>query len=84
MNFDKFKNVLDKYNSWPSDYTFRFIIPFTELKELERILGNEEIASKPSKNGNYLSVVFTQKMTSPDKVIEVYKAVSLIKGIISL
>ena len=84
MNFYKFKNVLDKNNSWPSDYTFRFIIPFTELKELERILGNEEIASKPSKKGNYLSVVFTQKMTSPDKVIEVYKAVSPIKGIISL
>ena len=84
MNFDKFKEALDKNYSWPTEYPYKFIIPFTELNELERILGKEGMSTKTSKNGKYLSVSYTKNVNSSDEVIKIYKDVSHIKGIISL
>lgn len=84
MNFDKFKEALDTSYSWPTEYLYKFIIPFTELKELERILGKEGMTTKTSENGKYLSVTFTMEVNSSDEVIKIYKDVSHIKGIISL
>lgn len=84
MNLDKFKKLLNDNQSWPSQYTFRFIIPFTELSELERILGKEGLNTKPSKNGNYISVISVKMIKSTDEVIKYYEDVSLIKGIISI
>lgn len=84
MNLDKFRRILDNNHSWPSEYTFRFIIPFTELRELERILGIEGMKVNPSKNGNYLSVVSIKVIKSTEEVIKYYQDVSQIKGIISI
>ena len=84
MDFNKFKHLLDKSYSWPSEYIFRFIIPFTELSELERILGKDGMDFNSSQNGKYLSVVIKTEMSSSDEVIGVYKKVSHVKGIISL
>ena len=84
MNFDKFKEALDKNYCWPTEYPYKFIIPFTELNELERIIGKEGMITTPSKNGKYLSVSYTKKVNSSDEVIKIYKDVSHIKGIISL
>ncbi len=84
MDKTKFKDLLNKNYTWPCIYIFRFVIPFTELSELERILPKEGMKFKPSKMGNYISVVIKMTMNSADEVIEIYKKVSHIKGIISL
>jgi uncharacterized protein len=84
MNLDKFKEILENNHSWPGEYIFRFIIPFTEQSELERILGREGMSIKPSKNGNYLSVILIKNMNSAEEVISYYQDVSQIKGIISI
>jgi putative lipoic acid-binding regulatory protein len=84
MDFNKFKILLDENYSWPAEYTYRFVIPFTELSELERILAKEEVTVKPSQNGKYLSVVVKMEMNNSEEVISIYKKVSNIKGIISL
>jgi len=84
MNLEKFKELLSNNHSWPSKYSFRFIIPFTELSELERILGNEGMSIKPSKNGNYLSVISIKMIKTTEEVIKYYQDVSQIKGIISI
>lgn len=84
MNLDKFKVLLENNHNWPFKYTFRFIIPFTELSELERILGKEGLSVKPSKNGNYLSVVSVMNINSAEEIIKYYQDVSKIKGILSI
>ena len=52
MDFNKFKHLLDNSYSWPAEYIFRFIIPFTELSELERILGKDGMTFNSSKMEN--------------------------------
>jgi len=84
MDFNKFKQLLDESYSWPSEYIFRFIIPFTELSELERILGKDGMTFNSSQNGKYISVIVKTEMSSSDEVITVYKKVTHVKGLISL
>ena len=42
------------------------------------------IDSKPSKNGKYTSLTVLVKMKDPEEIIEKYKQVSKVEGVISL
>lgn len=74
--------------SWPSDYLYKFIIPTDPEKsaQINRIFDNTGavIQSKKSKNGKYTSISINVQMKGPDAVIEKYKEVSKVEGVISL
>jgi putative lipoic acid-binding regulatory protein len=74
--------------SFPTEYLYKFIIPTSKekLKEIENIFNNmgAVINSKPSSNGKYTSLSIYVKMNTPDEIINKYKEVSKIEGVISL
>lgn len=74
--------------SWPSDYLYKFIIPTDPEKsaQINKIFDNTGavIQSKKSKNGKYTSISINVQMKGPDAVIEKYKEVSKVEGVISL
>ncbi len=82
------QDKLEKDFSWPRVYLFKFIIPADneKLALLESKFNSEEaqISVRQSRNGNYLSVSAKEMMMSPARVIERYRAVENIEGIISL
>ena len=86
--YSRLKEELLKSNSWPADYLYKFIVP-TDLKkinQIQQIFDNTGavIESKKSSKGKYTSLSVMVNLANPDAVIEKYKEVGLIEGVISL
>ena len=73
---------------WPSDYLYKFIVPTDSQKiaQIQKIFDNTGavIESKKSRKGKYTSLSITVNLKSPDEVIEKYKEVGEVEGVISL
>lgn len=80
---ERLKELLDNEHQWPTQYTFKFIVSSLRLGEVLEILG-EGVEVKESKGGKYVSVTLHAHMESSDAVIDIYKRVSVIEGVISL
>jgi len=86
--YKKLKVSLTETTEFPTQYMFKFIIPTDEVKfkTIEEIFDNlgAVINSKPSKTGKYTSLTILVKMENPDQIIEKYKEVAKVEGVISL
>ncbi|MEL6305042.1 MAG: DUF493 family protein [Bacteroidota bacterium] len=86
--YARLKEQLLEDTTWPSNYLYKFIVPTNQDKidSITRIFDNTGavIDSKKSKKGTYTSVSINVNLADPDAVIEKYKAVSEIEGVISL
>ncbi|WP_375324281.1 DUF493 family protein [Flagellimonas sp. GZD32] len=86
--YARLKEQLLENNSWPSDYLYKFIVPTDDkrIAQIHEIFNNTGavIESKKSKKGTYTSLSITVNLKSPDAVIEKYKEVSVVEGVISL
>ncbi|MEL7268753.1 MAG: DUF493 family protein [Bacteroidota bacterium] len=86
--YARLKEQLLEDTTWPSNYLYKFIVPTDQEKidSITRIFDNTGavIDSKKSKKGTYTSVSINVNLADPDAVIEKYKAVSEIEGVISL
>lgn len=73
---------------WPAEYLYKFIVPADEAKvaQVEKTFNNlgAIISTKKSKNGNFTSISINVVMKDADAIIDKYKEVSTIEGIISL
>ncbi|HJS00334.1 MAG TPA: DUF493 family protein [Flavobacterium sp.] len=86
--YDRLKAELDKSNTWPAIYLFKFIVP-TDADKIRQVelafdcLG-AVIKTTQSKTGKFTSVSVDVQMSSSQAVIDKYIEVSSIEGIISL
>jgi uncharacterized protein len=86
--YDRLKTELDLSNTWPAIYLYKFIVP----SEKENILKVQEafdcmgavIKTTKSKTGKFTSISVDVMMKDAQEIIDKYKEVSTIKGIISL
>lgn len=86
--FDRLKAELEKSNTWPAIYLFKFIVPtdIEKIKEVEQAFDGmgAVIKTTQSKTGKFTSVSVDVQMSSPQSIIDKYIEVSTIEGIISL
>lgn len=86
--YKKLKKSLEKDTTWPSKYLYKFIVPTSDenITQIEAIFKNTnaEITTRDSSKGTYTSLSIKVTMKSPDAVIEKYKEVSKVEGVISL
>ncbi|TDS20858.1 hypothetical protein DFQ03_0112 [Maribacter caenipelagi] len=86
--YKKLKEQLTETSKWPSDYLYKFIVETNtdKVDKINTIFDNmgAVVNLKESKNGKYTSVSITVNLKSPDEVIEKYKKVGEIEGVISL
>lgn len=84
----KLKSQLEDTSTWPSIYLYKFIVPTDALKinQIEKVFDNTGavIESKKSKKGKYTSLSVTVNLKNADAVIEKYKEVGEVEGVISL
>lgn len=85
--FEKLKEVLNKHTTWPTVYMFKFIIPadnkriaLVESKFSETAI----ISQHESSTGKYISITVKEVMLNADSVIEKYKEMKGIEGLIAL
>jgi len=81
---ESLREKLDEHYTWPSLYTFKFIVPKGKESEVKLLFPNHEPIERQSKNGNYISITLNMTMPGSDAVIDVYQKVSDIEGIIAL
>ena len=83
--FESFREKLDQHYAWPALYIFKFIVPTHKEEELRQLFPMHITAKeKVSGKGNYISLTYQMMMPSSESVIEVYKRVSGIEGIVAL
>lgn len=86
--YDRLKNELANSTLWPSIYLYKFIVPSKKEKilQIEKIFDNTGavIETKQSSNGKYTSLSITVNLKNPDAVIDKYKEVGKVEGVISL
>ena len=86
--YKKLKVSLEETTSFPTEYMYKFIIPTSREKfeAIESVFDNlgAVIKSKSSKNNKYTSLTILVRMKSPDEIINKYKKVSKVEGVISL
>ena len=86
--YNRLRSQLEGDTSWPSLYLYKFIIPTSlgKIAEIETIFDgtNAEISARESSKGTYSSLSIKVIMDSPDAVIQKYKEVSKVEGVISL
>lgn len=91
-NKDPFDNLLEKLEAekWPNAYMFKFILPGGDsgkMKLVKECFQNKkiEMSVNKSKNGKYISLsVRIKKMYSAQAVIDIYREVSKIEGVMAL
>lgn len=73
---------------WPAEYLFKFIVPSDaqKISTVEDAFNNmgAVIETTQSKTGKYTSVSVNVRMRGPEEIVEKYKQLSVIEGIISL
>ncbi len=82
--FLSFQEKLDQHYAWPSLYIFKFIVPKGKENELKELFPLHTAKEKDSKRGNYASITIEMMMPSSEAVIEVYKKIATVEGIIAL
>ena len=74
--------------TWPAPYLYKFIVPADNQKiaDIEAIFDGigAAITTRDSSKGTFTSVSIKVTMDTPEKVVEKYKQVSSIEGVISL
>lgn len=83
--YDELMNTTEK---WPAPYLYKFIVPSdgAKVEEVKNAFDNTGavITTQHSKTGKYTSLSVSLLVPDADTVINYYKAVSHIEGILSL
>ena len=86
--YEKLRQTLVEQTKFPTTYLYKFIIPNQEknIHTLMKIFDFQGaiITSKKSKTDKFKSFSIQVKVQNADQIIEKYKEVSVIEGIISL
>lgn len=82
--WDRFQELLEKDRTWPAEYLFKFIVPRSNLEELQEVFGDHPVVVRASTRGRYVSVTARIRMEDSASVVEVYRAAGEVPGVISL
>ncbi|MCK5856538.1 MAG: hypothetical protein KAG64_03550 [Bacteroidales bacterium] len=85
--YGKLFELLVKDFTWPTDYMFKFIVPFSadNLNKLKSYFSEDAIIKhQESKSGKYISFSATQKFDDPMDIIDIYTKAEEIEKIVSL
>lgn len=84
MDYDKFKELLLEQVAFPDYYQFKFVVKSEKKQEVLDLLKDQQVTEKLSKKGTYTSITSRKIFNNPDEIIDVYKKVTKIEGILSL
>lgn len=80
----RLREILKSEHIFPTEYTFKFIVPKEKLVEVSDLLTDTQLSTRESKTGKYISVTAYKVVISADEVIAVYQRLSVIEGLMSL
>ena len=86
--YDRLKEELEKNTEWPVKYMYKFIMPNKDenMDKIKERFGKPDINLKKnySKTGKYVSVTIINEENNADDIINRYKAMEDIEGLVAL
>lgn len=86
--YEKLKIKLEASTKFPTVYLYKFIVPTTDehIGAVKKVFDGtvSKIDLKASKNNKYTSISIKMNASGVDEILEKYKEVGKIKGVISL
>jgi uncharacterized protein len=85
--YENFRKELNRNSNWPMVYMFKFIVPSdnTKLALVQSKFSDiSVITTKESLNGKYTSITIKETMMDAEEIINKYKEMEGIEGLISL
>ena len=86
--YDRLKEELENNSVWPTKYMYKFIVPNKEgnVEQVQSRFDNKNINLKKnySKTGKYVSITIVTEEKNPETVINRYKAMENIEGLVAL
>ncbi len=85
--YKRLEEELNKNHEWPTKYMYKFIIPNDEQKIEEvknRFEKPHEFRKNYSRNAKYVSLTFIAEENSPEDIINQYKKMEDIEGLITI
>ncbi|KAA2223775.1 DUF493 domain-containing protein (plasmid) [Chryseobacterium panacisoli] len=86
--YKSLKDKLEGHHDFPEDYLFKFIIPTdqSKLTEIYRVFDGIKftLGNRESKNGKYTACNINAFVLDADQVVNIYKEVAKIEGVILL
>lgn len=82
-DFSSLRRALEKHQTWPTRYTFKFIVKRAAVSHLIALLDGHEISTRDSAKGTYTAVTANAHMRTPGEVIAIYERVATVEGILS-
>jgi putative lipoic acid-binding regulatory protein len=83
-DFTKLQSLLEEQMQFPDYYTFKFIAKEHNKDQLLEVLDEHKISLRESKGGKYTSVTSRKLVKTSHEVIEIYKEIGKIEGILTL
>ena len=83
-DYKDFIEKLESQHTWPSVYMFKFIVQKDKQEELERIFESDDVESRESSAGKYISIPVKKVIRNSQEVIDIYEEVNKIEGVIAL
>jgi uncharacterized protein len=85
--YENLRRELNKTKDWPMVYMFKFIIPAdnkTRALVQSKFSADSVMTTQESSNGNYTSITVKEVMLNTEDIIDKYKEMEDIPGLISL
>ena len=84
MSHDSFKELLKRQYTWPTLFTFKFVVPSAKLDDLKALFPLVSPKLRPSSNGRFVSTTYMMIQNDPDQVLDTYAKASQVEKIIML
>jgi len=82
--WEALRSKLDCAHHWPCPYTLKCIIVPSRLDEVRAVLEGHTLSLRDSSGGKYQSVTTTFTASDAGQVVQLYRRLSVIEGIILL
>jgi len=86
--YDRLKEELEKSDKWPIKYMYKFIVPNKEEneKEIEKVFEGQkaDFHKNYSKSGKYVSLTIVTDEKNANDIINKYRSLEHIKGLVAL
>ncbi|HEX4888282.1 MAG TPA: DUF493 family protein [Luteibaculaceae bacterium] len=83
----KLRAQLEQMHNWPDVYMYKFVLPNDDEKLatlMTYFTQSADVQVKQSSAGKYIAITVKEVMMSADAVIERYKSIKAIEGLLSL
>lgn len=83
-----FCSLLEKEYTWPDFYKFRFICAAASkenlINKVEKFENIEKVTITPSAQDHYFSITFRLYVLKSEEVVQIYRHLSIVPGVIKI